>query len=96
MVMNDSQGELLTTITQILVVLAVKNVIFIIVYTAPLLKPSLCRQILYLWLNDHKVKRISGCDHYIFCPSVMLCTACTALYSQTLICIILGRENLTL
>ena len=46
MVMNDSQGELVTTITQILVrmvILAVKYVIFINVYTTSLLKPCVFR-----------------------------------------------------
>ena len=45
MAMNDSQGKLLTTITQILVQLVklpVKYDIFINVYTTPLLKSSLC------------------------------------------------------
>ena len=81
MVINDSQGEVLTTITQILVrlvILDVKNVIFKNVYTSFVLKPSLCRPLRYLWVNDYKVKRISGRDHYIFCSSVMLGTACTA------------------
>ena len=71
MVMNDSQGELLTTITQILVrlvILAVKYVIFINVYTTSLLKSSLCLPLRYLWANDYKGKGISG--HYIFCSRV--------------------------
>ena len=81
MVMDDSQGELLTTITQILVrlvILAVKMLFFINVYTASLLKSSLCRPLRYLWVDDYKVNRIFGRDHYIFCSSVMLGTACTA------------------
>ena len=81
MVINDSQGELLTTIIQILVrmvVLAVKYVIFINVYTTPLLKSSLCLPLRFLWANDYKGKGISGRDHYIFCSRVMLGTACTA------------------
>ena len=32
----------------------------------------------YLWVNDYKGKITSGLDHYIFCLSVMLGTACTA------------------
>ena len=69
MVMNDSQGELLTTITQILVrlvILAVKYVIFINGYTTPLLNSSLCPPLRYLWVNDYKGKGISGRDHYIY------------------------------
>ena len=79
--MNDSQGELLTTITQILVrlvILAVKYIIFINVYTTSLLKSSLFPQVQYLWMYHYEGKGISGRDHYIFCPSVMLGTACTA------------------
>ena len=70
MVMNDSQGELVSTITQLLVrmvILAVKYVIFTNVYTTSLLKSSLCLPLRYLWANDYKGKGISGCDHYIFC-----------------------------
>ena len=81
MVMNDSKGELPTTITQIwvrLVILAVKYVIFINVYTTSLLKYSLCPPLRNLWVNDYKGKGISGHDYYIFCPSVMLGTAFTA------------------
>ena len=81
MVMNDSQGELVTTITQILVRMvthAVKYVIFINVYTTSLLKSSLCLPLRYLWANDYKGKGISGRDHYIFCSRVMVGTACTA------------------
>ena len=79
--MNDSQGELLTTIKQILVrlvILAVKYVIFINMYTISLLKSSLCPPLRYLWVNDYKGTGILGRDHYIFCPSVMLGTTCTA------------------
>ena len=57
MVMNDSQGELLTTIIEILVRLVisiVKYVIFINMYTTSLLKSSLCPPLRYLWVNDHK------------------------------------------
>ena len=32
----------------------------------------------YLWVNDYRGNSISGRDHYIFCSSVMLGTACTA------------------
>ena len=74
MVMNDSQGELLTTITQILVrlvILAVKYVIFINVYTTSLLKSSLCLPLRYLWANDYKDKGISRRGHYIFCSRVI-------------------------
>ena len=73
MVMNDSQGELLTTITQILVrlVTAVKYVISINVYSTSQLKLSLCLPLPYLWVNDYKGNGISGRDHYIFYPSVM-------------------------
>ena len=81
MVMNDSQGELLTTITQLLVrlvILTVKYVIFINVYTTSLLKLSLFPPLRYLGVNDYKGNVTSGHDHYIFCPSVMLGTACTA------------------
>ena len=77
-VMNDSQGKLLTTITQILVrlvILAVKYIIFINVYTTSLQKSSLFPPLRYLGVNDYKGNGISGCDHYIFCPSVMLGTA---------------------
>ena len=72
--MNDSQGELLTTITQILerlVILAVKYAIFINVYTTSLLKSSLCLLLRYLSANDYKGRGISGRDHYIFCSRVM-------------------------
>ena len=72
--MNDCQGELLTTITYILVILvilAVKYVISINVYTTSLLKLSLFPPLRYLWVNDYKGNGISGHDHYIFCPSVM-------------------------
>ena len=81
MVMNDSQGELVTTITQILVrmvILAVKYVSFINVYTTSPLKSSLCHPLRYLWANDYKGNSISGRDHYIFCSRVMVGTACTA------------------
>ena len=81
MVINDSQGELLTTIIQILVrmvILAVKYVIFINVYTTPLLKSSLCLPLRFLWANDYKGKGFSGRDHYIYRSRVMLGTACTA------------------
>ena len=81
MVMNDSKGELLTIITQILVrlvILAVNYVTFINVYTTSLLKSSLCPSLRLLWVNDHKGKGISWRDHYIFCPSMMLGNACTA------------------
>ena len=81
MVMNDSHGELVTTITQILVrlvIFAVKYIIFINVYTTSLLKSCFCPPLRYLWVNDYKGKSISGRDHYIFCPSVMFGTACTA------------------
>ena len=47
-------------------------------------------------VNDYKGNGISGRDRYIFCSSVMLGTACTALFVQTLICLILGRGKLTL
>ena len=79
MVMNDSQGELVTTITQILVrmvIYAVKCVNFINVYTTSLLKSSLCLPLRYLWANDYK--GISGRNHYIFCSRVMVGTACTS------------------
>ena len=79
--MNDSQGELVTTITQMLVrmmIKAVKYVIFINVYTTSLLKSSLCLPLRYLWANNYKDKGISGRDHYIFCSRVMVGTACTA------------------
>ena len=78
MVMNDSQGELLTTIIRILVrmvILAVKCVIFINVYTTSLLKASLCLPLRYLWVNDYKGNGISGRDHYIFSSRVLLRTA---------------------
>ena len=81
MVINDSQGELVTTITQILkrmVIKAVKYVIFINVYTTSLLKSSLYLPLRYLWANDYKGKGISWRDHYIFCSRVMVGTACTA------------------
>ena len=80
MVMNDSQGELLTTITQILVrlvILAVKYAILINVYTTSLLKSSFCLPLRYLWANDYKGRGISGRDHYIFCSRVMLGIECT-------------------
>ena len=81
MVMNDRQGELVTTITHILVrmvIQAVKYVIFINVYTTSLLKSSLCLPLQYLWANDYKGKGISWRDQYIFCSRVMVGTACTA------------------
>ena len=81
MVMNDSHGELVTTITQILVrmvIYAVKYVIFINVYTTSLLKSSLCLPLRYLWANDYKDKDVSGRDNYMFCSRVMVGTACTA------------------
>ena len=80
MVMNDSQGELPTKITHILVrmvILAVKYGICINVYTTSLLKSSLCLPLRYLWANGYKGKGISGRDHYICCSRVMLGTACT-------------------
>ena len=79
--MNDSQGELVAAITQILVrmvVKTVKYVIFINVYTTSLLKSSLCLLLRYLWANDYKDKCIPGRGHYIFCSRVMVGTACTA------------------
>ena len=79
--MNDSQGEPVTTITQVLVrmvISAVKYVIFINVYTTSLLKSCLRLPLRYLWANDYKDKGISGRDHYIFCSRVMVGTACTA------------------
>ena len=81
MVMNDSQGELVNAITQILVrmvIQVVKYVILINVYTTSVLKSSLCLPLRYLWTNDYKGKGISGRDHYIFCSRVMVSTACTA------------------
>ena len=75
MVMTDIQGELVTTITQILirmVILAVKYVIFINVYTTSLLKSFLCPPLRNLWAKDYKGKGISGRDHYIFCLRVMV------------------------
>ena len=81
MVMNDSQCELVTTITQILVrmvIKAVKYAIFINVYTISLLKSSMCLPLRYLWANDYKGKGFFGRDHYIFCSRVMVGTACTA------------------
>ena len=81
MVMIDSQGELVSTITQILVrmvIQAVKYVILINVYTTSLLKSSLCLPLRYLWANDYKGNGISGRDHYIFCSRVIVGTACTA------------------
>ena len=81
MVINDSQGEMLTTITQVLVrlvILAVKYLIFINVYTKSLIKSSLCPPLRYLWVNDYRGKGNSERDHYIFCLSVMLGPACTA------------------
>ena len=81
MIINDSQGELVTTITQILVrmvIKAVKYVIFINVYTTSLLKSSLCLPLRYLWANDYKDKGISGRDHYTFYSRMMVGTACTA------------------
>ena len=66
--MNESWGQLLTKITQILVrlgILDVKYVIFINVYTTSLLKSSLFHSLRYLWVNVYKGKGISGCDHYI-------------------------------
>ena len=57
MVMNDSQGELLTTIIKILVrlvILIVNYVIFINVFNTSLLKSSLCPPLRHLWVNDHK------------------------------------------
>ena len=73
MVISDSQGELLTTITQILVRLVISSVKYDIfnVYTTSLLKSSLCPPLQYLWENDYKGNGISGHDYYIFCPSVM-------------------------
>ena len=65
-------------------------------YTTSLLKSSLCLPLRYLWANDYKDMGISGRGHYIFCSRVMVGTACTALFSQILICIALRRENLTL
>ena len=66
--MNDSQEELrITPIKQImdkLVILAVKYVIFINVYTTSLLKSSLCPSLRYLWVNDYKGKGSFGRDHY--------------------------------
>ena len=70
MVINDSQGELLTTIIQILVrlvILAVKYVIFIYVYTTPLLKSSLCIPLRFLWANDYKGKGISWREYSSYC-----------------------------
>ena len=61
MVINDSQRELVTTITQILVrmvIQAVKYVIFINVCTTSLLKSSLCLTLRYLWANDYKAKAL--------------------------------------
>ena len=58
MVMNDSQGELVTTITQILVRMVYKLLnmsFFINVYTTSLLKSSLCLPLRYLWANDSGV-----------------------------------------
>ena len=81
MVMNDSQGELVNTITQILVrmvIYAVKYVNFINVYTTSLLKSPLRPSLRNLWANDYKGNAISGRDHYIFCSRVMVGTACTA------------------
>ena len=75
MFMNESGGQLLTTITQILVrlvIAAVKYVTFIHVYTTSLLKSSLFPPLRYLLVNDIKGKGISGCDHFIFCPSVIV------------------------
>ena len=63
-------------------------------YTTYLLKSSLFLPFRYLWVNDYKGKGISGCDHYIFCPSLMLGTVCTAKFPQTRICIILRRKIL--
>ena len=65
-------------------------------YTTSLLKSSLCPSLRNLWANDYKGKDISGRDHYIFCSRVMVGTACTAYFSQILICIVLRREKLTL
>ena len=62
-------------------------------YTTSLLKSSLCLPLRYLWVNDYKGKGISGRDHYIFCSRVMLGTASTAQFIQTLICIALRREK---
>ena len=86
MVVNDSQEELLTTITQILVILVildvhVKYVIF-------------HKCVHYISAKIIIVSSASIFDHYIFCPSVMLGTTCTAYFSQTINCIILRRENL--
>ena len=67
MVMSDSQGELLSKITQILVrfvISSVKYAIFFNVYTTSLLKSSLCPPLQYLWVNDYKGKGISGHDYY--------------------------------
>ena len=41
-------------------------------------KTSLCPPLRYLWVNDYKGSGISWRDHYIFCPSVALGTACIA------------------
>ena len=65
-------------------------------YTTSLLKASLSLPLRYLWANAYKGKGISGRDHYIFCSRVMVGSACTALFSQILICIVLRREKLTL
>ena len=46
--------------------------------------------------RHYKGNGISGRGRYIFCSSVMLGTACTALFEQTLICLILRRGKLTL
>ena len=65
------------SITQMLVrlvIVAVKYVIFINVYTTSLLKSSLCLPLRYLWMNDYKANGISGRDYYIVYSSVMFGT----------------------
>ena len=42
------------------------------------LTSSLCLPLRYLWANGYKDKGISGRDHYIFCSTVIVGTACTA------------------
>ena len=70
MIINENWGQLLTTITQILVrlvIVAVKYVSFMNVYTTSLLKSSLCLRLCNLWLNYYKCNGITGHDNYVFC-----------------------------
>ena len=96
--MNDIQGELPTTITHILVrmvVLAVKYVIFINVYTTSLLKSFLYLPLRYLWANDYKGKGISWRDnHILFKSDVRHCIHFLVFTDTDLYCLTKGKAYL--